>query len=317
MFNWLIKAYSEFNCSVKGVNKLNIVTYHRVSNGRDVTNPKNIQYQEFVDQLSWLKKHFVVLPLPLALELCEKNKLPKRAVCITVDDGYSDSYDIIFKVLKAADLNATFFISTEGLKRGSLWDERIYHAIFSAPSSILKIKLGDITYSLGSQHERIKSRYRLTELAKGMTLIEREQLINSLYTLCTAEEEYNIFLTGEQIKEIHNAGMTIGAHTHRHPILAQEEASCAYDEIKKSKDILEGILNYPVNYFAYPNGKLDKDFTDEHIDMVNKIGFHAALSTDWGALSDMKKDRFKIKRFTPWDRTEFRFAFRLAHNYRN
>ena len=257
------------------------------------------------------------MPLPLALALCEENKLPKRAVCITVDDGYSDSYDVIFKVLKDSDLTATFFISTEGLQRGSLWDERIYHAIFSASTSISQITLDNITYSLSSQHERIKSRYRLTELAKGMTLSEREQLINSLYIQCIIEEENNIFLTEEQIQEMHNAGMTIGAHTHRHPILAQEEASCAYNEIKKSKDILESIINYPVNYFAYPNGKLDQDFTHEHIAMVDKIGFRAALSTDWGALSDMKKDRFKIKRFTPWDRTEFRFAFRLANNYRN
>ncbi len=317
MFDWLIKAFSEFNCSVDGVNKLNIVTYHRVSDAYDITNPKNIQYHEFVDQLSWLKKHFVVLPLPLAIVLCEKNNLPKRAVCITVDDGYSDSYDIIFKALQAVDLTATFFISTEGLERGSLWDERIYHAIFSAPESVSKIKLENRTYPLSSQQERIRSRYKLTELAKGMTLAGREKLINSLYAQCVIEKENKIFLTAKQIQEMHNAGMTIGAHTHRHPILAQEEHSCAYNEIKKSKEILEGIINDSVNYFAYPNGKLGQDFTDEHIAMVDKIGFHAALSTDWGALSDMKQDRFKIKRFTPWDRTEFRFAFRLANNYRN
>ena len=316
MFDWFIKAFSEFNCSVNGVNKLNIVTYHRVSDAYDITNPKNIQYHEFVSQLSWLNKHFVVLPLPLAIALCEKNDLPKRSVCITVDDGYSDSYDIIFKALQAVDLTATFFISTEGLERGSLWDERIYHAIFSAPTSVAEIKLANISYLLSSQQERIKSRYKLTELAKGMTLTGREQLINSLYSQCKIDKENNIFLTAEQIQEMHRAGMTIGAHTHRHPILAQEDHASAYNEIKQSKDILEDIINDAVNYFAYPNGKLGQDFTHEHIAMVNKIGFHAALSTDWGTLSDMKEDRFKIKRFTPWDRSEFRFVFRLAYNYR-
>jgi len=317
MFDWLIKAFSEHNCNVKGVNKLNIVTYHRVSDTYDITNPKNIQYHEFVNQLSWLKKHFVVLPLPLAIELCEKNALPKRAVCITVDDGYRDSYDIIFKALQAIDLTATFFISTEGLERGSLWDERIYHAIFSAKSSVSQIKVDGVIYSLKNQQERINSRYMLTELAKDMTLYRREKLTNSLYTQCAVEKTNNNFLNANQIQEMHNAGMTIGAHTHGHPILAQESTSCAFNEIKKSKDILEGIINSPVNYFAYPNGKIGQDFTDEHIAMVEKIGFNAALSTDWGALSDMKQDRFKIKRFTPWDRTEFRFAFRLANNYRS
>jgi hypothetical protein len=97
--------------------------------------------------------------------------------------------------------------------------------------------------------------------------------------------------------------------------LAKEDADCAYKEIKQSKDILEGIIDHPVDYFAYPNGKFGQDFYQEHIDMVRNIGFDAALTTDWGALSEIENDRFKVKRFTPWDKTELKFSLRLAYNY--
>lgn len=316
MLNWLIKVFSEYYCNVKGINKLNIVTYHRVSDSYDSTNPKNIQYYQFYEQISWLKKHFTVLPLPLALELCASNSLPKRAVCITVDDGYEDSYDIIFKRLQQENLKATFFISTEGLERGSLWDERIHYAVFSAPTSISTITVATTDYLMSSEKSRINSRYQLTEMAKYMTLADRNKLIEELYQQCQVKDNNDSFLSAEQIQEMHAAGMTIGAHTHSHPILAQENSTCAYNEIKKSKEILESIIDHSVEYFAYPNGKLGQDFTQEHIDMVKDIGFNSALSTDWGALSNMKQDRFKIKRFTPWDKTEFKFSLRLAFNYR-
>jgi peptidoglycan/xylan/chitin deacetylase (PgdA/CDA1 family) len=316
MLSWLIKVLSQYCCNTKGINKLNIVTYHRVSNGADSTNPKNIQYTEFTEQISWLKKHFTVLPLPLALKLSVKNSLPKNAVCITVDDGYKDSYDIIFKILQKESITASFFISTEGLEYGSLWDERIHHAIFSASSSIESIELLDVPYLMRGEKDRINTRYKLTEIAKYMKLVDRNKLIEVLYQQCQVTNQSDSFLTAEQIKEMHTAGMTIGAHTHSHPILAQEDAACAYQQIKQSKEILEKIIAHPIKYFAYPNGKLGQDFTLEHIEMVEEIGFNAALSTDWGSLSDMAQDRFKIKRFTPWDKTELMFSLRLALNYR-
>jgi peptidoglycan/xylan/chitin deacetylase (PgdA/CDA1 family) len=153
-------------------------------------------------------------------------------------------------------------------------------------------------------------------LTKYLSLCEREKVINELkeQTHFGTLEEY--FLSAEQIKQMHSSGMTIGAHTHNHPILMKENCDVALFEMKQSKELLEQIIEEPVEYFAYPNGKFGQDYNESHMVMAESLGFKAALSTDWGSLTDLANDRFRIKRFTPWDEKEAYFALRLALNYR-
>jgi peptidoglycan/xylan/chitin deacetylase (PgdA/CDA1 family) len=120
------------------------------------------------------------------------------------------------------------------------------------------------------------------------------------------------FVTAEQLKQMAAAGMTIGAHTVHHPILALESAETARAEITQSKAILEQILAQPVHYFAYPNGKFAIDFSDEHVAQVRDSGFAAAFCTDWGQARPTQECRFRLRRFTPWDRNPWFFSLRLA-----
>jgi hypothetical protein len=41
------------------------------------------------------------------------------------------------------------------------------------------------------------------------------------------------------------------------------------------------------------------------------VGFRAAMSTTWGAARS-GADLFQLPRFTPWDRTRWRFGLRMA-----
>jgi peptidoglycan/xylan/chitin deacetylase (PgdA/CDA1 family) len=118
-------------------------------------------------------------------------------------------------------------------------------------------------------------------------------------------------MTREQVRGLRRAGMEIGAHTVRHPILKRLAAATARAEIEQSKQALEEILGEPVRLFAYPNGKMGQDFGPEHAAMVAELGFEAAVTTDWGT-ADARTDPYGLPRFTPWDRQPWRFAARLA-----
>ena len=50
-------------------------------------------------------------------------------------------------------------------------------------------------------------------------------------------------------------------------------------------------------------------------DQARDIGFEFAVTTAWGAGSS-GADPYQIPRFTPWDRTQWAFAVRLARNLR-
>jgi peptidoglycan/xylan/chitin deacetylase (PgdA/CDA1 family) len=56
-----------------------------------------------------------------------------------------------------------------------------------------------------------------------------------------------------QVRELHAAGMGIGAHTVTHPILLNTAPEAARREIVESGRRLSEILREPVRLFAYPN----------------------------------------------------------------
>ena len=293
-----------------GKNKLSILTYHRVGNSGDAA---AMEEHLFEQHLLWVKRYLKPIDLKDALSLQAKGKLPRGAVAITVDDGYVDSFSTIFPLLKKYNLLATFFITTSGFDKGYLWDEKIAYIIMQTHKKCLSFN-GN-TYSLTTHSDRISCLQSCLTFIKYKSIVERDLLIEELVKQSEQYDTPRQFLTKQQTLELYQAGMGIGSHTHTHPILAKENPDTALAEIEQSKVILENIINQPVDYFAYPNGKFGLDFDSDHIEMVKKCGFLAALSTDKGVLANQGLDNFNIKRFTPWDETEFKFVLRLALNY--
>ncbi len=307
---WLIQNIINLFSLMFGKNKLTVLAYHRVSNDNSLVKERAaISVVDFENQVVWLKKYYKVMSLPLAIELLEKNKLPLRAVVLTVDDGYEDVHSNIFPILKKHGLSATIFISTSGIKKGLLWDELIYRYIKEISEIKKNLFFQGRSYDLsniGQVTEQIINEIKY----KNMT--ERELLINSLKGSINSSQP-NLFLTAEQIKSIHSEGFCIGAHTVNHPVFIMEDKETIEQELKESKDILENIIKEKVYFFAFPNGKKNIDFLTEHEKLVRNSGYYAAFSTDRGCAN--LNNRYSLKRFTPWDKGEVSFALRLALNY--
>jgi len=96
-----------------------ILMYHSVNvkftelNNRLVVSPA-----VFERQMRFLKEHRYVLSLEALADLIrEKKPLPPKAVVITFDDGYKDSYTYAFRVLKKYQLPATMFIIIDEVGR--------------------------------------------------------------------------------------------------------------------------------------------------------------------------------------------------------
>jgi peptidoglycan/xylan/chitin deacetylase (PgdA/CDA1 family) len=90
----------------------------------------------------------------------------------------------------------------------------------------------------------------------------------------------------------------------------------AFDEIVTGKRRLETILGETIDFFAYPNGKPGRDYLTSHRSMVEKAGFTAAVTTAPGVARG-GADLFQIPRFTPWDRSKWRFGVRMLRNMRS
>lgn len=65
-------------------------------------------------------------------------------------------------------------------------------------------------------------------------------------------------LTWEQIREMDQAGFTIGSHTLRHPWLPDLTDEEISHELCQSKVLIEGEVGHPITTLAYPYGAFDQ-----------------------------------------------------------
>ena len=74
--------------------------------------------------------------------------------------------------------------------------------------------------------------------------------------------------------------------------------------------IAVNLLGQAVPLFAYPNGKPGEDYDERSVALAREAGFEAAFNTVRGAAT-AGSDLFELPRFTPWDRSRFRFGARM------
>jgi peptidoglycan/xylan/chitin deacetylase (PgdA/CDA1 family) len=62
-------------------------------------------------------------------------------------------------------------------------------------------------------------------------------------------------ITAEQVIEMRNAGVDFGSHSYAHHDLTRlDESECEAD-LRRSREVLEGLLGAPIHFLAYPRGR--------------------------------------------------------------
>lgn len=295
--------------------KLSIVIYHRVLPEPDLLLGSG-GVENFEKKLGFLARNFNVLPLYEGINRLRNGTLPARAACITFDDGYADNAEIALPLLQKQGLPATFFIASGFLNGGRMWNDTVIESVRRAQGEQLDLStIGLGNHVIATLEERRKALYLLIDQLKYLPYETRAAQVDRLSALIGAELPDDLMMTSAQVKQLHDAGMEIGGHTVTHPILARVEDAVARTEITEGKAALETIIGEPLRLFAYPNGKPGKDYLSVHTKMVEEAGFEAAVSTAWGA-AQQHSDLYQLPRFTPWDKTEWRYTLRMAMNMR-
>jgi peptidoglycan/xylan/chitin deacetylase (PgdA/CDA1 family) len=296
--------------------RLSVLIFHRVHAEADPLFPGEAHARSFDRQLGWLRRWFNVLPLAEAVAGLRDGTLPARPAAITFDDGYADNRTVALPILQRHGLTATFFIASGFLDGGRMWNDTLIEALRRCPGPRLDLTaLGFDSYEVGSVEQRRAAIRALIPRLKYLEPAERLRQVEAIAERAGAALPGDLMMSSAQVREMARAGMTIGGHTVNHPILARLKDDEALHEMREGKRQLEAIVGAPVRLFAYPNGKPHEDYTGTHVRMAREAGFDAALSTAWGAAS-AGCDLYQIPRFTPWDRSAWRYGLRLADNLR-
>jgi len=294
--------------------RLSIFIYHRVLREPDPIFPAEVCAAKFERQLGWISRLFNVLPLEEAIARLQAGSLPARPACITFDDGYADNAEIAVPLLCSHGITATFFVATGFLDGGRMWNDTIIESVRRARGDVLDLtRLGLGSYGIGTSEARHTAIDALIAAHKYLPQEQRSEQVEAIREAVGEALPVDMMMRSRQVRDLRDAGMTVGAHTVTHPILARLDAAGARREIAAGREILEDITGAKVTLFAYPNGKPGEDYRPEHVEMVKSIGYHAAVSTAWGT-ARRGSDRYQLPRFTPWDQTAARFAIRLLRN---
>lgn len=295
--------------------KLSILIFHRVLAQTDPLFPSEATLHSFDWQMALVKSLFNVLPLPEAVSRLKSGSLPARAAAITFDDGYADNYTHALPILKKHGLHATFFIATAYLDGGRMFNDTVIECVRN--TRLARLDLSDMQlgqYELGSIAAKKQAIHQILPKIKYLLPDEREVAAAQVASRAEVESLPNdLMMTTAQLQSLHAAGMEVGGHTHRHPILARLDRDAARSEIATGKTVLEDKLGTRVSIFAYPNGKPGTDYLPEQASIVREVGFDAAVSTSHG-VSTRNSDMYQLARFTPWDAKPTAYAMRLLQN---
>jgi peptidoglycan/xylan/chitin deacetylase (PgdA/CDA1 family) len=297
--------------------RLSILIYHRVLPGTQDVNNWDPIADEFEAQMRLLRAYFAPLPLSEAIERLQKSSLPKRAICVTFDDGYADNAEVALPILKRCRVPATFFIATGYLNGGRMWNDSVVDSICALPSPDVDLRTLDLeVFPISTIAQKRTTIIEILRLWKYLPSSERQARSDALAQMAQLPRHARLMMRDDQLRELRAAGMEIGAHTVTHPILAQLGDAEARREVTEAGRALGELLREPVRLFAYPNGCPGRDYGPVHVRMVRDAGYCAAVSTARG-VATAGADVYQLPRFTPWDRSTGKFAARLIQNYRH
>lgn len=296
-------------------NKLSVLLFHKVPAVRHALNQEDLNLADFKQTIDYIQEQFNIVSLDDAVKCLRNNNLPQRAACITFDDGYTDWEGGVVPILLERNLPATFFITAGQFQGLPMWNERILHGIGNCHESHKSLRTSFMKepISLEGLENRRRAVSIIEKALKFHSASTREQMLIELESVLDVRMAKTPAMTEEQVRQIHNKGFGIGAHTVGHPILTCCSDEEAREEIGASREILSGIIGAPIRSFAYPNGLPGRDFSSKHVNMVKAAGYAYAVTTGTGA-ADLCSSPFQIPRFTPWGPTSSRRTLQVARN---
>jgi peptidoglycan/xylan/chitin deacetylase (PgdA/CDA1 family) len=116
-------------------------------------------------------------------------------------------------------------------------------------------------------------------------------------------------MTWEHVRELHEAGFTIGSHSVNHIDCGSEPEPVVRQELAQSFFDLRQRLGLETIYFAYPYGGREH-MTRERLVLVKEAGYAACLSA-YGGVNRRSVDRFSVLRSAiHWEMSDRAFRFK-------
>ena len=213
----------------------------------------------------------------------------RRFVCVTFDDGYRDTFEFAYPVLKKYEVPFAIYVATSFADRvGEMWWLALEAVIARNDLISLRIDGRDRFFDCRTVAEkrnlfdqlywwlrRLKTEDELRHVVRELAARHRVDVVKFCAELC---------MTWQEIAQIAaDPLVTIGAHTVNHVILAKVSETSARSELENSRAVIEAALGTRPEHFAYPVG--DKTSAGpREFRIAAELGYKTAVTTRPGVI---------------------------------
>jgi peptidoglycan/xylan/chitin deacetylase (PgdA/CDA1 family) len=213
----------------------------------------------------------------------------RRFVCLTFDDGYRDTLQWAYPILKEAEVPFAVYVPTSFPDRlGELWWLAL-EAVIARNSRVgLVIDGRDCKFDCRTVAEKRALFDELYWWLRGRpTEAELRGVVRNLaafYHVDIAAFCSELCMSWTELAQLASDPLvTIGAHTVNHPMLAKLPKEAARSEIDLSRSVIEAALAVKPQHLSYPFGDRASSAARE-FEIAAELGFKTAVTTRPGVL---------------------------------
>jgi peptidoglycan/xylan/chitin deacetylase (PgdA/CDA1 family) len=241
---------------------------------------------DFMAQLDWFSKNYGFVDRDGFSDWLEGGE-PPHGVLLTFDDGLRDHVEFVLPVLRARDLWGLFYVPTAPLKEGTLLDVHQVHLALGRLGSnaalqwlktnvpdILQLRKARKAVGYAGQNSDEDTKFIKQLFNWELSGEERRFALNGLldYAFGGRSPEWReIYLDETGIRALVDAGMGVGAHSHRHEVASRLSESEQKREIALSCAFVENMGGSRMWGYCHPYGRMEA-FTSHTETIVAETG---------------------------------------------
>ncbi len=248
---------------------LRILGYHGlwISPGTPYGECLFMEVDRFAARMRWLAaSRYPVLPLDAAVAGLQAGTLPDGAVAITIDDGWRSTATHMLPILQELRLPAALYVSTYYVEHQAIVvNVAVGFAIDRARGRWLD--LSDLLpgfpnpLALGDAASRTALALRINAAIDAVPGLDARialahRIADRAGVALDAYDPQFRFMTPDQLREAHAAGLAIELHGHRHESVDAPGADLARELADNRAALLRAGIDRPARHFCYPRGDL-------------------------------------------------------------
>lgn len=255
---------------------------------------KFLHINDFKKQLDYFQEKYTILHPSVLVD-----KQLQSGVILTFDDGVKDHFNFVLPELMKRKISGIFYISTGMYANKKLLDVHRLHILLGkfGGEFIYKQIMACINQSMlvDAHIEEFKTLTYTSQKNDAFTVLVkrmmnyfigyqyREAVMDILMKDLIADEEKlckQFYLSENDIKQMHSAGMIIGSHTAQHKVMSKLSLVEQEKEINDSFSFIDSVLGkQSIRTFCYPYGGFHT-FTSDTEKLLHQYNCNYAFNVE-------------------------------------